>query len=260
MGKGRAEIRQESAELDRAGNSGGQGVGLSEVGETENAERLHFPVVSQIPGAGTSAEMDEYERRNGNVVGTDRAKLLFDGYDQTDPESQRKYHRRASELVHGVFLRYLETRKGGGNGMVVFMGGGNGAGKSTISDEAAKVADFAFDSTMASLDAARESIRQVVDNEERPVLIYVYRDPKAAWEAIKGRVARGGHTASVSAWANTHVNSRKVFLTLAQEFGDKINVEIRETVEDGRPRPLTIDELVAKPECTVEQLRSMRMV
>ena len=203
------------------------------------------------------AETDvEYGRRFGSVLNTDNAKELQEGYDRADAKSVVAHHPEAGRTVRRLFDKWLVEKKGAGDGTVVFAGGGAGAGKSTAVEGFKKHADFVFDSTMASGDALRDSVRKVIDNGQTPVLTYVYRDPVDAWiNGVKGRVAKGGHIVPATAFARSHVNSRKNFLSLADEFGDKVEAKIYENVEGTGLKRISAAELREKPAWTVEALK-----
>lgn len=93
-------------------------------------------------------------------------------------------------------------------------------------------ADFVFDSTMMSGDALRGSIQKVLDNGQTPVLEFVYRDPLEAWrDGVVVRVAKGGHTTPLTTFARSHIRSRENFLSILNEFGDRIRFKIVEHVD-----------------------------
>ena len=199
----------------------------------------------------------EYEKRFGNVLNTDSAKTLIPGYVPSDLSSDTSTHKQASEPVTRLFGRWLKTKKGAGNGSVIFTGGGTGAGKSSILAMEGNKADFVFDSTMTSLDAARKSIQQVIDNGQDPIILFTYREPVDAWvNGIQKRVNEGGHVVSPETFARTHVESRKNALLLAEEFGDRIVVKVYENTFGKQPRQISLDELRAKKDWTKEEILS----
>ena len=206
----------------------------------------------------TSSFVRRYMKQFGNVISSDNIKLMFrdDGYDPHDEESIRDFHKRTGPWVGRMFDIFLKTRKGKGDGTVVFTGGGNGSGKSSVLDEDfARNADFVMDSAMVNLSAARESIQKVIDNGQLPNLAFVYRDPREAWfNGVQKRntMNADGHTVPKSTFANTHSKARENFLKLLEEFGSKVKYIIRDNSSDGET--ISLEELKAKPVYTKEQI------
>ena len=202
-------------------------------------------------------KINAYINRFGTIINSDNAKLLFkgEGYDPHSPESVKKFHPQAGELVKALFNHLLKNRKGKGNGTVVFTGGGNGSGKSSVlSGAEARNADFVFDSAMVNKEAARESIQRVLDNGQKPLLYFVFRDPAEAWfEGVKSRnESADGHIVPEAVFANTHSKAKQNFIELVREFGDKVEYIIRDNSDGGRE--ITLEELESKPNYTKEQI------
>jgi hypothetical protein len=83
-----------------------------------------------------------------------------------------------------------------------------------------------------------------------------YRDPSEAWtDGVKRRVASGGHTTPPATFARSHVRSRENFLSLAREFGDKVEAHVYENSTGRERREITLDELRGKPRRTEEDLK-----
>ncbi len=197
----------------------------------------------------------EYEKQHGNILNADRAKLLFasDGYDPSSNESVIQFHKPAVALANRLFNRWLETKKQAGDGTVTFLGGGNGAGKSTIAT-AFSDSDFVVDSTMISTEAIRRKIQAVIDNGEIPKLVFVHRNPADAWRAIAYRAETGGHVVPKHVFLRTHSLARKAFLSLADEFNGKVVSDAVENSTDGQIRRMSMLELRALPDYGQEQV------
>lgn len=201
----------------------------------------------------------DYEQRFGTVINTDNAKLLFkdDGYNPHDAESVKKFHSQASAIVRKLFDKFLKERKGKGNGLVVFTGGGNGSGKSSVmADEKIKNSDFVFDSAMVNYEAAKNSIQQVISNGQTPLLAFAYRNPADAWfnGVQKRNQSADGHIVPEGVFANTHAVAKETFLKLVRDFGDKVQYIIKE-VADGKVSDISLEELENKPKYTKEQIK-----
>ncbi len=197
----------------------------------------------------------EYEKKNGNILNADMAKLLFvnEGYNPASVKSVVQFHKPAVALVNRLFNRWLKSKKSAGDGTVTFLGGGNGAGKSTVADAFSK-SDFVFDSTMVSIEALRSKIQAVIDNGEIPKLVFVHRNPADAWMAISYRAETGGHNVPKNVFLRTHSLARNSFLSLADEFDGKVIVEAVENSTDGPIRRMSILELRALPGYGQEQV------
>lgn len=201
----------------------------------------------------TSADI-EYNRRFGHVISGDNARALL-GADPARPESHAAYSGDVARIVEAQFGRALDRIREKGGGVVVFTGGGNGAGKSTaIADH--KGADAVFDSTMTNEEATAKNIQAVIDAGGKPVLVFVHRDPLEAWQGIEGRKAAGGHGVTEASFANSHAKARETFLSLVERFGDKVRVVAYENA-GGETRRIPLDELAEKPAYTKEQIHDL---
>lgn len=199
---------------------------------------------------------NRYEAENGNVLNTDSVKLLFSdgGYDPTDEQSVRDYHPQAARLMERLFQDWLKTRKGKGDNTVVFVGGGNGSGKSTSAGGYEK-ASFVIDATMASLNATVFGIQQNMEAGFEPVIRFVYRDPIDAWyNGVLARRESGGHITPRPIFANAHATARKNLDTLVERFGDRIEVDVFENRNREGLIRISLAELRAKPRLAKEQI------
>jgi hypothetical protein len=198
----------------------------------------------------------EYEGRFGNVLNTDSVKTFFneEGYDQTKEESVRKFHPAGAELTGKIFDQLLESKKGEGDGTVLFLGGGNGSGKSTFVTGENPHA-FVMDSTMAAKGAVESGIQKALDAGYQPVVRFVYRNPVEAWfDGVKSRVEDGGHLTPPSVFANNHSKVRNNLDDIVQKFGTDISVQIYDNKTNEGMRRISIEELRAKPQLTKEQI------
>ncbi|MDD3021895.1 MAG: zeta toxin family protein [Alphaproteobacteria bacterium] len=173
--------------------------------------------------------VSDYTKRFGNVVNTDNVKLMFcvKGYDPASEESVRAFHPEAARLTGKVFDYMIEKCKEGDK--VMFMGGGNGSGKSTVAVSLDKYA-CVMDSTMAGYESSRNGIQKALDKKLDVTVVYVYRDPLDAWaNGVLQRVENGGHITPAGVFANAHVSAKVNFMKLAEEYKCKINIEIYES-------------------------------
>lgn len=199
-----------------------------------------------------SAEVSQYRERFGNVISGDNARAML-GADPKRPETHGQFSKDVDRIVTNTFNAAVEEVRRKGKGYVVFTGGGNGAGKSTVVSNFSD-ADAVFDSTMTAAEPTRQKINAVLKAGGTPALVFVYRDPVDAWRGVQGRIAKGGHGVTAESFANSHIKARDTFLLLANEFGDSVNVLVYENDGMTPPRRITLDELSRKSSYTKEQL------
>lgn len=196
----------------------------------------------------------DYISRFGNVVNTDNVKLMFSGkgYDPSSEESVRAFHPEAAKLTGKVFDYMLEKAKVGDK--VMFMGGGNGSGKSTVAVSLDKYA-FVMDSTMAGYESSRNGIQKALDKNLDVTVLFVYRNPIDAWKnGVLQRVENGGHITPASVFANAHVAAKANFEKLAEEYKSNINIVVYESRFNELPLQLNIEELKNKRVYSKEEI------
>ena len=166
-----------------------------------------------------------YLRNFGRIINTDCAKMAFikDGYTPSDPESVAKFHPASSEIVKALVKEMLGKIHPGNT--VIFMAGGNGSGKSTFCDgiRAHLGENWVIDATLASLDAARNTMEEVFASGANAVSIHIIRKPKEAWE--NGVVKRAAH--------GSHCTPRNVFEYTHKTVADNVAVREREFARKG---------------------------
>ena len=197
-----------------------------------------------------------FEARFGNVLNTDSAKLLFrdQGYDPTSEQSVRDFHPQAAKIVTQLFEHWLATKKNVGDGTIVFLGGGNGSGKST-SAPAYSRSTFVMDSTMTSLDASKAKIQMALDAGFTPVIRFVYRNPIEAWfDGVLGRASMGGHITPKSVFSNTHSTARNVLDHMITVFGDQVDIGVIANKTGVEASIISLETLRQKPRLSKEQI------
>ena len=271
VGKGAEKLLnhalKEQAEWDKwyLAGSGKRKILMDELGLNQNndiSQKEELPEKTDNTDQKSRQEFKRFEKKYrktfGNLLSADNVKLMFreEGYNPHDEESGEFFHRKAAPLTGQLFDEYLKTRKGKGDGSVVFTGGGNGSGKSSVLGSAAIHADFVMDSTMVNRDVSRKSIQKVIDNGQKPVLAFAYRDPADAWfnGVQKRNKSSDGHIVTRDIFANTHSKAKENFIALVEEFGDKVEYIIQESLPGNTFREMTLDELKAKPKYTKDQI------
>jgi predicted ABC-type ATPase len=167
---------------------------------------------------------DWYLRNFGRIINTDCAKMAFikDGYAPHDPESVAQFHPAASAVVKSLIRKMFAEISSGDR--VIFMAGGNGSGKSTFCDGIRPYLgeDWVIDATLASLEAARNTIKEVFALGANAVIIHIIREPKEAWEnGVLKRAAHGSHCTPRKVFEYTHKVVADNVAILEQEFARK---------------------------------------
>ena len=194
--------------------------------------------------------------RNSTVLSGDEVRKTMPGYDPKDWRTHVDRTGYVGPHLEAQFRHLLKTRKGKGNGTVVFLAGGNGVGKSTFAQRLGGTPDFTIDSTLGNLDATKRQIDAILANGEKPIIAFVYRNPREAIEGIRNRVANGGHTVSPLSFANSHVKSRDNLRLLSEAYGDKIDIRIYDNSVPNGPR-ITPEQLEEKERIDHEELRRL---
>jgi len=174
--------------------------------------------------------VNEYIKRNGNVVNPDMAKDLFKpiGYNYTNA---KEVHEPSSQLAKKVYTQLLETRKGTGNNEILFTAGGSGVGKTSAIKEIldGEINDFSiiYDSNLSNYESAVKKINQALQKGYKPSIVYVYRDPLKAWgEGVMVRSARGERHVPLDVHIQLHNSSKETIKKLNEKFGSDINITI----------------------------------
>ncbi len=165
-----------------------------------------------------------YLRNFGRIINTDCAKMAFikDGYTPSDPGSVAKFHPASSKIVKALIGKMLEEIHPGRT--VIFMAGGNGSGKSTFCDgiRAHLGENWVIDATLASLEAARNTLGSIFALGANAVIIHIIRDPQEAWEnGVLKRAAHGSHCTPRRVFEHTHKVVADNVAILEREFARK---------------------------------------
>lgn len=191
---------------------------------------------------------------DSTIVSGDEVRKTMPGYNRLDWSTHVDRTGYVGPRLEAQFQRLLKERKGKGDGTVVFLAGGNGAGKSTVAAKIGNSHDFAIDSTLGNLEVAKKQIDAILANGQTPEIHFVYRTTGQALEGIAQRVKNGGHIVSPLSFANSHVKSSENLRLLSEAYGDKIHLHIYDNSVDGAPE-ITLKQLEAKGKPDHERIR-----
>ena len=191
---------------------------------------------------------------DSTIVSGDEVRKTMPVYNRLDWSTHVDRTGYVGPRLEAQFQRLLKERKGKGDGTVVFLAGGNGAGKSTVAAKIGNSHDFTIDSTLGNLEVAKKQIDAILANGQTPEIHFVYRTTGQALEGIAHRVKNGGHIVSPLSFANSHVKSRENLRLLSEAYGDKIHLHIYDNSVDGVPE-ITLKQLEAKGKPDNERIR-----
>lgn len=201
------------------------------------------------------------DTKNGKLLDTDQARELSPEY-RADRSLAPKVHEAASAFTQKAF----ETRmaKAPDGGLVMFMAGGGGAGKSSAEYLLGAEMDRAgtiLDGTLSSYDKAARNIQMALDNNQSVIIAYVYREPVEAMQnGVLTRAMKRGRTVTIDAVVKGHAGSSEVVRRLQETFGNNPDFLIK--VIDNSHGPdgaviSTLDEVpIVKYEGLKEKLRN----
>lgn len=174
----------------------------------------------------------------GRILNTDLARELSGAY-RADRSLSSSAHEPASALVRAQYQRLLKRAPDANHDpLVLFTGGGTGAGKTTAVSGAvgglASRAQIIYDTNLASFSSSAAKIDQALQAGKKASIVYVWRDPIEALtngalaRATRQEVRQGsGRTVPLAEHVKTHVNGANTIRELARRYEGNPNVEIR---------------------------------
>lgn len=212
------------------------------------------------PAAMQKSYLDIVQKKYGssNVVSADHAKEAIPDYNGTNSD---EYQPAASKFAANYYDQLLETQKGKGNNTVLIFAGGTGAGKTSalksLGEQTSKYA-IVYDTNAASMEAASSKIDKALANGYKVRVLYVLRDPVAAYEhGVIPRTAEEGRVVSVDTHLQTHKGSYETIPQLVKKYGNKIDLKVADnTGPAGQAKLVAVDKLpkISHAENTKEQL------
>jgi hypothetical protein len=170
------------------------------------------------------ALVKEYNRLDGTdggkVLDTDIARELSPEY-QADRSRAGEVHEAVSKFIDKLYQERIENTSP--DGVVVFMAGGGGAGKSSAGQLLADVfetADIVYDGTLSTYSKAERRIQTALDAGQDVYISYIYREPvDALRNGVLSRAMVTGRTVPLDGLVKGHAGSSEVVNRLQEKFG-----------------------------------------
>ena len=172
---------------------------------------------------------------HGNIVSADNAKELSPDYakdNQSRAELAAAVHEPASIFIKKVYERLLErTPK---SGLVVFTGGGTGAGKTTAIKNLADLqtmadkADVVYDSNLSSYGSAKKKIDDALNSGRDVTIFFVHREIEDAFKnGVIPRMERVGRSVPITEHIQRTSDAFKTTEKLDQTYKSNNKVNVR---------------------------------
>lgn len=227
--------------------------------KTQRSERIGDKLQQKI-FSNFDAAVREYstlpDTKGGKLLDTDQARELSPEY-RADRTRAPEVHEAASAFTQQAFEQRMAAAPDGG--LVLFMAGGGGAGKSSAEDLLSADMDRAntiLDGTLSSYDKAAKNVQLALDNNQSVRIVYVYREPvEAMRNGVLTRAMKRGRTVTLDAVVKGHAGSSEVVRKLQAEFGDNPNFLIKVIDNSRGPNNAVVSSLDAVPVVEREGLK-----
>ncbi len=97
-----------------------------------------------------------------------------------------------------------------------------------------KDVSFILDSTLSSLDKAKDNIQRSLKRGRYVLIIFVYQEPEQAWCLVKAREIVEGRRVPEEVFVNQFMESQRVVSELKKLFKDQIDIIFIEKNIDGK--------------------------
>jgi len=85
---------------------------------------------------------------------------------------------------------------------------------------------FLLDGTLSHYDVARQNVERSLKKKRSVQILYVYQEPRLAWEFVQAREAQEGRRIRPETFVDQYFEAREVVNRLKLEFGKKISVDL----------------------------------
>lgn len=163
--------------------------------------------------------------KKGRLLDTDLARLLSPEY-RADRNRAPEVHEAASAFTQQLFEKRMQEMREKPGGLVLFMAGGGGSGKSsaeTLLDDVFNRANTILDGTLSGYAKAMRNVQLALDSGQAVMIAYVYREPV---DSLVGGVFKramdptNGRTVALDALVKGHAGSNETVLKLQKDFAD----------------------------------------
>lgn len=206
------------------------------------------------------------DSNGGKILNTDTARELSPDY-LADRTKSAAVHEPASWFVKRLYAEKLAQPPGPGEDpLVLFTGGGTGAGKSTAVRDAlgplAQRAQIVFDTNMNGEESSIEKIDQATAAGKKVVIAYVHRDPVES--LVQGALTRAmrqerehgsGRTVPIEKHVNTHVGANEAIRHIAAHYEADPRVAVHIIDNTGGPGGSKLIELEKLPRLDYNKTR-----
>ncbi|MEZ6233958.1 MAG: hypothetical protein R3B68_07190 [Phycisphaerales bacterium] len=160
------------------------------------------------------------ESRSARIISVDIARYLI-------PEFRDRLFRirhtpstatPAGAYAHNRMLRTLTRGTTTPDGVVVFLAGGAGSGKTTSLASTADVVELAFDNQMLNPDRARVLLDAAADNGWQGVVTYVHRPFPLVVDGVIRRSVETGRWNRLHELPAMHMRAQQTFWELSSEY------------------------------------------
>ncbi|MBF4405606.1 zeta toxin family protein, partial [Vibrio anguillarum] len=93
---------------------------------------------------------------------------------------------------------------------------------------------FILDSTLSSLEKAKDNIQRSLKRNRYVLIIFVYQEPEQAWCLVKAREIVEGRRVPEEVFVNQFMESQRVVSELKKLFQDQVDIIFIEKNIDGR--------------------------
>lgn len=85
---------------------------------------------------------------------------------------------------------------------------------------------FVLDGTLANYDIARKNVDRSAKRERFVQILYVYQEPKLAWQFVQARERWEGRRIPIESFIDQYFESRRVVNTLKEVFRKQVHVDL----------------------------------
>ncbi len=163
----------------------------------------------------------------GKIVSSDLVKELSPDFRQDRTKNAALVHEASSKFADRLYRDALA--KAPENEAVLLTGGGGGSGKTAALEAVPhNPSDVTFDGTMATYESSKRRIEQALASGRRVDINYVYRPIDLAMQGVISRAGRTGRSVPAKAVAESHYQSQRTVMRLADEFkgDDRVSIVV----------------------------------